>query len=76
MGKSRWLAHMEDKKDMVYMSNLPELMTVKELREYLKCSNAKAYSLVRSKGFPSFKIGNSFRIRRSEFIEWVQNQKV
>lgn len=58
------------------MNNLPELMSVKELREYLGCSNAKAYELVKSKGFPSFRIGNAYKIRKCDFVHWVNNQKV
>lgn len=58
------------------MTNLPELMTVKELRMYLKCSNANAYALVKSRDFPSFKVGNSYRVRKNDFIEWVNNQKI
>lgn len=51
-------------------------MTVKEVRDYLKCSNENAYTLVKSKGFPSFKVGGSYRIRKDEFIEWVRNQSL
>ncbi len=58
------------------MNNLPELMSVKEVREYLGCSNAKAYELVKSKGFPSFRVSNAFKIRRNDFISWINNQKV
>lgn len=58
------------------MNELPELMTVKEVRDYLKCSNENAYTLVKSKGFPSFKVGGSYRIRKDEFIEWVRNQSL
>lgn len=58
------------------MIELPELMTVKELRSYLGCSNAKAYEIVKSKGFPSFRIGNAYKIRKMDFVHWVNEQKV
>lgn len=51
-------------------------MSVKELREYLGCSNAKAYELVKSKGFPSFRVGKTFKVRRNDLVKWVNNQKV
>lgn len=58
------------------MNNLPELMTAKEVREYLKCSNQNVYNLMKEKGFPSFRIGNSYRVRKDDFINWINNKKV
>lgn len=59
------------------MIELQELMTVKEVREYLKCSNAKAYEICKSnKNKFAFRIGNSYRIRKNDFINWVNEQKV
>lgn len=55
---------------------LPELITPKEVREYLKCSNENVYTLLKQKDFPCFKIGRSYRIRKKDFIEWVNNQKL
>lgn len=57
------------------MNNLPELMSVKELREYLGCSNQKAYELCRKEKF-AFRIGKTYRIRKADFVNWVNNQKV
>lgn len=62
---------------MTTMTNeLPELMSVKEVREYLSCSNQKVYALLKSKDFPAFKIGTSYKIRKDDFIIWVNNQKI
>ena len=60
---------------VIKMNELPELMTVKEIRVYLGCSNAKAYELVKRKDFPSFRIGNSYKIRKNDFVDWVNKQK-
>lgn len=58
------------------MTDLPELMTVKEVREYLGCSNATVYDLIKQNNFPAFKIGNAFKIRKEDFISWINNQKI
>lgn len=58
------------------MNELPELISVKEMREYLGCSNQKAYTLIKSKDFPAFKIGTSYKIRKEDFIIWINNQKI
>lgn len=58
------------------MNVLPELISVKEMREYLGCSNQKAYELIRTKDFPVFKVGSTYRIRKEDFIAWVNNQKI
>ena len=56
--------------------DLPELMTAKEVKDYLKCSNENLYALLKTRGFPSFKIGNTYRIRKDEFIDWINKQKL
>lgn len=58
------------------MEPLQELMTAKEVRDYLKCSNEKVYELMKSRGFPSFKIGRSYRVRKGDFAEWINKQNV
>lgn len=58
------------------MNELPELMTIKELRDYLKCSNQNAYNIIKLDGFPCLKFGGSYRIPKNEFIEWINNQRL
>lgn len=58
------------------MNTLPELLTAKQIREYLGCSNQKVYNLLKRKDFPSFRIGHSYKIRKDEFIEWINKQKI
>lgn len=56
------------------MSSLPELMNVKELREYLRCSKDTAYNLCRRRDFPSFRIGSSFYIKKSDLVNWIDKE--
>lgn len=54
--------------------DLPELITVYELRDYLKCGHNQAYELVRRKDFPSFKIGSKYYVNKSALAEWIERQ--
>lgn len=48
-----------------------ELMTVKELQDYLGIGRAKAYELVNEPGFPVLRIGRSIRIPKDLLKEWI-----
>lgn len=56
------------------MAQLPNLITVSELREYLHISNRKAYELVKNRNFPSIKIGNKYLINADELPTWLNKQ--
>lgn len=56
------------------MTQLPELMTVKELQNYLGIGKDKAYALVKSKSFPSVKIGGRYYVIKSDFVSWLAKQ--
>ena len=57
------------------MSTNNEIMTVKELSEYLKIAEKTAYRLVSNKKVPGFKIGGSWRFRKSEIDAWINEQE-
>ena len=44
------------------MSTLPKLINIKELCSYLDVSEKTTYILVRSRDFPTVKIGGKYRI--------------
>lgn len=56
------------------MIELPNLMTPKELMDYLKCSKSRAYELCRKRDFPSFKVGKNFYIRADKLPEWMDSE--
>ena len=56
------------------MTQLPELMTIKELQSYLGVGKDKAYALVKSKSFPSLKIGGRYYIIKTDFVVWLGKQ--
>jgi excisionase family DNA binding protein len=47
-----------------------ELYTVADIMRILRISKNLAYSLVVSDGFPSIKIGRTYRIPKKEFEVW------
>ena len=52
---------------------LPEVMEVKDIQQFLKISRNTAYDLIKRKEFPTLKIGRSLRIRKESFLEWFDN---
>ncbi len=56
------------------MTQLPELMTIKELQSYLGVGKDKAYALVKSKSFPALKIGGRYYVVKSDFVSWLEKQ--
>lgn len=48
-----------------------EILTVKELAEYLRVGHNVAYRLVHSKGFPTLKLGRKILIPVEELKKWI-----
>ena len=55
-------------------SDLPMMLTVPEMGEALGISRAAAYELVRSRGFPSMRIGTRILVPKDKFITWINEQ--
>ena len=53
-----------------------ELMTTRQLMEFLSLSRTKIWELVNKEQLPAFKIGGDYRYRRSEVIEWLERFRV
>lgn len=51
-----------------------EIMTMKEVAEYLKINEKTAYRLASEGKLPGFKVGGSWRFKRSEVESWIENQ--
>ncbi len=52
-----------------------KLLDVKDLMRLMKIGRDKAYDLMRSEGFPSFRIGNSYRVSEEAYNRWAfENQ--
>jgi len=51
-----------------------EIMTIKQVAEYLKVSPRSIYKLVKDGSIPTFKIMNMWRFERSKIDHWI-NEK-
>lgn len=55
-------------------NDLPLTLTAPEVGEVLGISRAAAYELVRSKGFPSMRIGTRILVPKDKLIAWINEQ--
>lgn len=50
-----------------------DIMTIKEVSEYLKLAEKTAYRLAAQGKIPGFKVGGIWRFRKSEIDEWLED---
>jgi len=48
-----------------------EIMTIRDVANYLHCHTSTLYRLVRTGEIPSFKLGGSWRLSRSQIDTWI-----
>ena len=53
-----------------------ELLTTRQLMEFLQLSRTKVWELVQKEGLPAFKIGGDYRYIRSEVLAWLEKYRV
>ena len=51
-----------------------EILTLKEVAEYLKLAEKTAYRLAAEGKLPGFKVGGSWRFRKVDVETWISNQ--
>jgi len=52
-----------------------EILTLKEVAEYLKLNDKTAYRLAAEGKLPGFKVGGSWRFRREDIQQWILDKK-
>jgi len=52
-----------------------QIMTIKEVSEYLKLSEKTAYRLASDGKLPGFKVGGSWRFKSEDISRWIEQQK-
>lgn len=52
-----------------------DIMTIKEVAEYLKLNEKTTYRLTSEGKIPAFKVGGSWRFRREEINSWIRGQE-
>ncbi len=53
-----------------------EIFTIKEVATYLKLAEKTAYRLASEGKLPGFKVGGSWRFRKSEVDAWIKEQEL
>ena len=51
-----------------------EILTVKDVGNFLRIGTNAAYNLIHSKDFPVIKIGQCYRVPTKAFLKWVENE--
>lgn len=51
-----------------------EILTLKEVAEYLKLAEKTAYRLAAEGKIPGFKVGGSWRFRKDAIENWIDQQ--
>lgn len=52
-----------------------DILTIREVADYLRITEKTAYRLAANKKLPGFKVGGSWRFRLREIEAWIDTQK-
>ncbi len=52
-----------------------EILTLKEVADYLKLAEKTAYRVAAEGKFPGFKVGGSWRCKRADIDSWIEAKK-
>ncbi|MCP5405184.1 MAG: helix-turn-helix domain-containing protein [Pseudomonadaceae bacterium] len=52
-----------------------EILTIREVAEYLKLAEKTVYRLVAEGKIPGFKVGGAWRFRKAEIDRWIAKQE-
>jgi len=63
-----------EKKQYTSYDQLPLTLTVPDVSQVLGISLAGTYELVRSEGFPAFRIGTRIIVPKDKFILWLDRK--
>jgi excisionase family DNA binding protein len=51
-----------------------EILTIKELADYLRVHTTTIYRLLRQRRLPSFRVGSEWRFNRAAIEQWQRSQ--
>lgn len=52
-----------------------DIMTIREVANYLKLNEKTTYRLVSEGKIPGFKVGGAWRFRKAEIDRWIEEQE-
>lgn len=56
------------------MTDTPDIMTIREVAEYLRLTEKTAYRFALEGKIPGFKVGAAWRFRREDIVNWIIEQ--
>lgn len=67
------------KQKVVTLESLPDIITAQHIADYLTISRRRVYELLilnpTHGGIPNFDIGASKRVKKADFIRWIEERK-
>jgi excisionase family DNA binding protein len=57
------------------MAKSKQVMTVKDVADYLDVHPMTIYKYVQEGNIPAFKIGTSWRIKRNSILKWIKENE-
>jgi excisionase family DNA binding protein len=66
---------MKSSKRINSVENLPKVLTVREVSEYLRVHPTTVYRLLNSKQLPGFRVGSEWRFGRETIDRWRGGQE-
>lgn len=57
-------------------NNLPSILQIKHVQQYLGFSKSHTYEVVKAPDFPLLKINNRMLVQRDDFFKWLETKRV
>jgi excisionase family DNA binding protein len=57
-------------------TNEEQILTIKQVADYLRVTERTIYRLAAAKKIPAFKVGGTWRFSRSDIESWIRQQSV
>ncbi|MEK3851172.1 helix-turn-helix domain-containing protein [Paenibacillus sp. FSL R7-0340] len=66
-------------KERKTLKSLPDVLTSNDIAKYMSISRRTVYELLKINedygGIPNFSVGNSRRVMKSDFLDWIEKRK-
>lgn len=61
---------------MIKTSDLPDILTARDIAKYLNIGYNKALRLIRYGGMPYLKVNSTYRVSKEKFLAWINSEEV
>ncbi|MFT5716487.1 MAG: excisionase family DNA binding protein [Oleiphilaceae bacterium] len=68
-------SHILSNSYLVDIKMTDEILTLKEMADYLKLAEKTAYRLAAEGKLPGFKVGGSWRFKKEDILQWIEDKK-